>query len=165
MLVADQVASGAGIATRMNLLSRFVRPLLDYRASRWPPQQQVALEVDTLQRRMVAICLRAPRQPGELFGDYHRRRSREAAAQCRRFGTWSARWFQRAIAWDDHLRRARNSSSWPAKLLRYHDAAWLQTFRLMASSASVLAGRTNTRLCPGKVHVRWDNGVHLARRT
>ena len=140
-------------------------PVLDYRASRWPPQRQIAMEVDTLQRKMAAACLRAPRHPAEALDVYHRRRAREAATHCRHHGVWSKRWFARSVAWDDHLRRQRNAESWPAKLLHHHDFRWLANCRLNASSSSVRAGRTNTRLAPGVVQVRWDSGVQYARES
>ena len=148
---------------RTNLLNRSVRPLLDYRSSRWPPQTQIGLEVDVLQRKLIATAVRLPRRENEPTDCYFRRRGRNAAALARISGTWPKRWFGRATRWDEHLRRARNAESWTARLLGFHDSTWLQTQRRLFSSASVLAGRTFTRAFPGYVAPRWEQGIDLGK--
>ena len=44
-------ANHISMAHRVQLLARAVQPQLAFRCSRWPPQRQIATEVDTLQQR------------------------------------------------------------------------------------------------------------------
>ena len=152
---------------RLELIAKSVTPQLDFRCSLWP-QRTIAKEVDNLQRKMVSCVLRPARFPGEDIADFVRRRGRLAANQCRLSGVWSKRWFRRACDWHDHLLRPRNLNCWASKLLRYHDRNWLIQRRsdLLPSDSRVgssLAGRTNTRIGPGKVHVRWEDGIIFTR--
>ena len=157
-------SQGLALPAKLQLLNRSARPCLDYRASRWPPQLQIAKEVDGMQRRMVALIMRLPRREGESPEEFFRRRARSAGKACSDCGTWSQRWFRRSIAWDEHLRRDRNSTSWPAQLLEYHGGTWLAAQRLMRRSPSVFAGWTGTRASSGKVHMRWHDGIELAQQ-
>ena len=155
---------------RLRLLDRAVLPQMDFRSSRWPPQRRIADEVDILQRRMVATIMRVPPRPGEEPACYFRRRGRAAAAECKKQGVWSRRWFWRVLDWQDHLDRPRNGQSWAAKLSRYRDREWFIQRRasLLSSGSSAgacLAGRTDTRACRGMVQTRWHDGVEFARRT
>ena len=67
--------------------------------------------------------------------------------------------------WDAHLKRDRNDGSWAAKMLKYHDADWLQEQRrthAVGEWSSLTAGRTRTRAQAGIVHRRWHDGVQMA---
>ena len=149
-------------AERLSLMQRAVLPLMSFRCSRWPPQRQIACEVDTLQQKMTASLLRLPRDPGELPEDYVRRRGRLARKICSEHGLWSQHWYTRARHWDEHLARPRNSNSWSSKLRNYRGKEWLIERRAQFSSASLLAGRTGTRSFQGKVQVRWHDGIDFA---
>eukprot|EP00969_Alexandrium_andersonii_P064360 2834930-Alexandrium_andersonii.AAC.1 len=76
---------------KLRLLSRSVLPILDFRSSKWPPQQMVAREMDQLQRKMVSILMAVRPLPLEDPVAYKRRRHRLASNQCRRVGLWSHR--------------------------------------------------------------------------
>ena len=65
---------------------------------------------------MVASMLRLPRLAGEEADSYVRRRGRTARRHCLIQGAWSAHWFARAVAWDDHLARAHDANSWSVRL-------------------------------------------------
>ena len=97
---------------------------------RWPPQKQIADELDRLQRKMTAILMRVPRHADEPIDFFVRRRGRLAASVCKRHGLWSLHWFDRATKWDDHLSRDRNSHSWPARLRSYRDREWFLQRRI-----------------------------------
>ena len=117
---------------------------------------------------MVASTLRLPFEAGEDAGDYVRRRGRIARKLCREMGSWSAHWFERARRWDDHLSRRRNADTWAAKLREYRGKHWLMDRRALfappgSSQVSVRAGRTGTRALPGKVHMRWHDGIDFAK--
>ena len=163
----SRAAAKFPISERLNLLARAVAPQLDFRCSRWPPQKQVAAEVDSIQRKMVSTLLRVPRGPQEPVEDYVRRRGRLAARTCKLHGLWSARWFTRAIFWDAHLARDRNAHTWAARLRNYRGSDWLMRRRVEflprdGQSRSAVAGRTDTRGYRGKVHVRWLDGISFA---
>ena len=165
-------AAHLSVTNRLSLLKRAVAPQLSFRCSRWPPQQQVASEVDAMQQKMTASLLRLPRNGGEDAPEYVRRRGRLARKVCKESGSWSEHWFDRCLRWDEHLARGRNSYTWAARLRDFRGAQWLIDRRASfapavashSSPASILAGRTGTRAYRGKVHMRWHDGVELARK-
>ena len=109
---------------RAMLVQRAVRPLLDFRCSRWPFQKEIAKEIDRTQRKMMAVAVRTPRWPGEPDNEYARRRATIAGAACRSAGLWSQRWAHRVLAWAEHLQRPRNGATWAAVTYAYRDQAW-----------------------------------------
>ena len=163
-------AGHLGCSDRLTLMHRAVLPQLSFRCSRWPPQRQIGSEVDTLQQKMTASLLRLPRDPGEEAEHYVRRRGRIARSISYEHGRRSQLWFGRALSWDEHLARPRINQCWPAKLRNYKGKEWLMERRALcapaaassAGTASVFAGRTGTRALPGKVHVRWHDGIDFA---
>ena len=162
-------ARDLSVEARINLLSRAVGPVFQYRCSRWPPQKTLSLEVDTVQHKMAASILRVQQMPTEDPGEYCRRRNRNASALCRRMGLWSATWFKRAVAWDGHLRRMRNISSWGAALVMYRGKKWLQERRVSflghaSRGGSSLASKTGTRSIQGPPCIRWHDGIDFAKR-
>ena len=161
--LGPSVANRLQVQLRLDLLDRAVTPLFDYRCTRWPMQRQIALEVDILQRKMVASALLSPRLPSEPLDEYCRRRARIAGTHCRQHGTWSCRWARRILSWNSHLERARNAQTWPAQTLHYRGLLWLQEQRSKFSLTNVFAGRTGTRGLPGCVHARWHEGVQRAK--
>ena len=91
---------------RIKLLNRACRPSFDYRCSRWPPQRQIAIEVDSFQRKLVAAAVRLPQRPGEAVEEFCRRRGHHAGQLCKELGLWSKRWFERAFKWDAFAKRS-----------------------------------------------------------
>ena len=162
---ASREARNLSFSAKWDLMGRSVTPQLNFRCSRWPPQKQIADELDTLQQKMSTILVRVPRSPGEDAASFVRRRGRIVRKHCKEKGLWSVRWFQRAVAWDNHLARPGSSRCWSARLRNYHGRDWLMQRRLSftPSTGSTLAGRTCTRAFPGKVFMRWHDGIELAR--
>jgi hypothetical protein len=161
-------AAHLGASCKAFLMNRAVLPQLSFRCSRWPPQQQIAGEVDRMQQKMTASALRLPFQVGEDVDSYVRRRGRIARKLCHKVGSWSSHWFTRAQRWDEHLARSRNANTWAARLREYHGKQWLMDKRAQlappgSSAVSTLAGRTGTRALPGKVQMRWHDGIDFAR--
>ena len=162
-------ATSLDTRARNKLLEKSVAPQLDYRCSRWPPQKTISLELDVLQRRMVATILRIPQISGETAANYVKRRGHAAGQHCRQTGKWSSRWFKRAQDWNAHLQRPRNRHSWPARLLHYRDADWFIRRRLSFLTAdnvnnSCLSGRTDTRAIRGCVNIRWHDGITFSKQ-
>ena len=156
------------VGSKLAILRRAVLPQVSFRCSRWPPQKQIAKELDKMQQNMTASIVRLPQIAGEDAPEYVRRRGRAARKLCRDAGSWSSHWFSRVRNWDDHLARERNQHTWAARLQNYHGKQWLIDRRIAlapASSASVsiFAGRTGTRAAPGHVFTRWHDGVDMAR--
>ena len=152
-------------------MGRAVLPQLKCRCSRWPPQRQVACEIDDLQQKMTASLMRLPRTPGEEAPEYVRRRGRLARKICSENGMWSHKWLQRAVRWDNHLARPQNFHSWPARLREHRGKQWLMdrcasfvpVGASQSSSHSMLAGRTGTRAFRKYVHIRWHDSIDFAR--
>ena len=165
---ASKAGAHLSVPYKLDLLNRCVKPQFAYKCSRWPPQRQIALELDKLQQKMTATVMRVPRVAGEDIDVYVRRRGRIARNHCVQQGRWSDFWFGRAIQWDDHLARERNSYSWSARLRDYRGMQWLMDRRASlaprdSNSVSIKAGRTATRAVRGKVHARWHDGIEYAR--
>ena len=163
----SRCAHGLALTLRINLLSRAVGPVFVYRNSRWPPQKTVGGEVDRVQCKMAASFLRMQRTSGEEPAAYCKRRNRAAGALCRKIGLWSKRWFKRSVAWNKHLLRPMNFSTWSAQLIVYRGKAWLQGRRAaFLSNASVrgscLTGKTGTRSFMGCPCTRWHDGIDYA---
>ena len=163
--ISMKAAKHVSVCGRMQLLTRSVQPHLAFRCSRWPPQRQIAIEVDRIHQKMTATMLRLPRLEGEDPDTYVRRRGRAARTLCREQGSWSADWFARAADWDEHLARPRNQNTWSATLRDFRGKDWLMQQRasFASSSASLRAGRTGTRAIHGKVQVRWHDGIDYAK--
>ena len=161
---ASKNARNFGAHRKQQLLQRSVVPCFDYRNSRWPPHRQRCLEVDQLQRKMMAIIHRTPMLPGEAPAEYVRRRHILSAKRCKESGLWSVRHCTRVIAWRDHITRPANRHSWAALLLEFRGLQWLAERRSAFSSGllGILAGRTGTRVAAGNVATRWHDGVRFA---
>ena len=117
--------------------------------------------------KMAASILRTQRLPGEEAVEYCRRRNRAAGQLCRDMGLWSARWFARAVAWNNHLLCPRNDFLWSATLIVYRGKLWLERRRASffvrsSGTGSCAAGRTGTRSYPGAPCVRWHDGIEHA---
>ena len=147
-----------GRQCNLQLLDRAVMPVFDYRNTRWPPHAQLELEIDRLQRKMIAGIIRPRMQVDETPADFVRRRRRIGGVAARKAGLWSARHCTRVLDWRDHLDRPRNEASWAAILLHYRGFQWLMEQRLQ-HGGSVLRGRTGTRVASGNVANGWHDGV------
>ena len=146
---------------QFSLLNRAVRLVMDYRSTRWPPQQSLQKQIDRAQRMMVAILLRPPPLEDETIPDFVRRRHRIVAQHCRNEGLWSRRHCERVLNWRSHLERDANRWSWPALLLHHRGSQWLQQTRVEHCSLPT-GGRTGTRSSPGFVARLWHDGVAYA---
>ena len=163
---------GRRLATsaKFALLRRCVACIAAYRMSRWPPQEQIARELDNVQARMSALILRLRPHPFEEFEAFCRRRGRAARAQCREQGLWSDYWFSRAVAWDEHM--TRHPETIATVFRNYRDITWLEARRSTFANAGSLrqrswtlqAGRTGTRAAAGFVAQRWQSGIRFAKR-
>lgn len=148
--------------TRLKLLDRAVRPILDFHCTRWPCSTQVSIDIDTLQRKMIRIALGDRKQPHESPEAFVRIAGRAAGVVAARHGLWSARHSRRVLDWEEHLLRDRNFKSWASRLYIWRDRAFLMHKRAAEGGPSI-AGRTGTRAKAGRVPVRWHDGVANAR--
>lgn len=157
------------VPAKIALLHRCVASVATFRMSRWPPQIQIAKEVDATQAKMMAIILGVKPNVGEDPATFSRRRAKSARLSCRSHGLWSQLWFKRAIAWDDHL--SRHQDLLPSIFRNYRDHAWLERRRatyacgntIRRNSWTTFAGRTATRATSGFVATRWQTGIQLAK--
>ena len=170
---------------RTQLLTRALLPIFVHAAQIWPPQRGLAMKVNKLQRRMVALALGVFRDPVETFEHFAKRRSREAARfieQCN--GWWTKAWFNRALRWEEHCRRSLfiqhrhfvdsqpvldlpTQLPWPPLLLDWKGLEFLderRTYGFRRRDSLSIVSRTRTRRSRGFVYVRWHEGIRDARR-
>ena len=106
-----------GLQQNFVSLSRAVVPQLNFQCSRWPPQRQIAKEIDNLQQQIIVpTLLKVPRSDGEELENYIRRRAKSVRRVCAQNGMWFLGWFRRVLDWDEHLQRPRNGETWAAIL-------------------------------------------------
>ena len=171
LILGGRTVRKAPVSSKVKCIERAVRPMMSYRCSIWPPQKQVASELDAMQRKMISIACPIRRDPGEDSEQHARRKGRYASKLVKEAGTWSDYWFRRALAWDEHVHRNRSGCKWNHSLLAFHDIAWLQDQRSVFAAVSstrinpwtLFAGRTGTRAAPGKVQPRWQEAVRKCR--
>ena len=145
--------------------------MMSYRCSIWPPQKQIATELDALQRKMISIACPVTRGPGEDSEQHAMRKGRLASQLAKGAGLWSKHWFGRALTWDEHVQRSRSVCKWNQSLCAFHDIGWLRELRSAYAAINparsnpwtVLAGRTGTRAGPGRVQPRWQEAIQKAR--
>ena len=164
---------------KCKVLERSIWSLLSFYCGSWPPQRQVALEIDATQRRMYASTLRIRRKDGEAVVTFIRRRNKDAKKVLEETGYWSARWIKKALSWDQHLHRdlaqqrlhveenvlvERVSScfSWGPALLAYQDEAFVNLRRVVCrrdAFSDRVEVRTGLRSGQRKVHPRWSEAI------
>jgi len=151
-------------ARRVQYVDRRLRPLLHFRCARWPCEAGIRNRIDALQRKGFGMAMALPCRRGEEVSAFLRRRALAAREHIQRLGLWSADHAKLVLKWDAHLRRERNSESPAARVLQWHDGAWLQEQRVAAGSARATAGRLRRRVVR-HVFPRWEEGVEHARGT
>lgn len=75
-----------------------------HRSVKWPPQKTIQLEMDKVQRKMMAIAQGLAKRLEASLDEYFRRRQSAAGAIVRK-DPWSRKWFKRSIAWDKLVAR------------------------------------------------------------
>jgi len=160
---------GATLAEKEKAITRFVSPIGLFRWSRWPPQKQIANELNATQAAMLTTLLRIVPQAGETPTMYRRRRAALSRQNFQQVPLWSSQWFSRALAWHNHVLRHPESHS--TRILAWHDSAWMRSRRqsllpmlsIRDHGWTPNAGRTNTRVRSGIVQCRWEDGIAHAR--
>ena len=157
---------------KLRLQSRTVLASFSWQIGRWPYQKTIAVEMDALQNRMVAIIQRLPRHSEDSIESWWRRRCRQARLTCARIGNWSILWAKRVLAWHKHVQREESRGTINSMLLEFHNDEWLWHRRAafvpengsQSTRLSVIAGRTGTRASSGPRQPRWEQGVSLAKQ-
>jgi hypothetical protein len=154
-------------AQKAMLIYRTVLACVLWKVSRWPWQKTIALELDSIQCRMLVFILPCVRSYTEDIDTFCRRQARQARNVANKCGLWSIVWARRVIAWNAHIRRGEMYAHPVPRLLDHHNSVWLMHQRGHFVSQrsfrnSVFAGRTGTRLNIGRPQVRWSDGLSVA---
>ena len=159
-----------GTLDRAMLLERTVVSKFRWKLSRWPFQKTVAIALDSVQCRMMAIIMKTTRMSHETIDVFCRRRNREARNVCEAAGMWSELWANRVVHWHQHVARGVRHNHFCHPIMINKNQHWLQMQRVQwvysngsSSRNTMLAGRTGTRCNIGRPQVRWDSGVELAQ--
>ena len=139
-------------------------PVLACRAGRWCWGPSLARRVDALQAKIIVLLQRERRRAHEDSNAFCLRRARRAKGDAWRAGLWSEAVARRVCSWREHAERDNaGRGSWASRALVVRDAAWLRARRRQCGSASVLAGRTDTRVNGlGYVRERWESSTDAA---
>ena len=149
---------GLCVRERCKLLDRSVRPVLQFRNTRWPFTQSIANQQNRVQRQMLSHFIKIERVPCEEVGNYNRRRMRAIGVLARQHGTWGSDHAKRVVEWAEHLERPRNQDSLASMLYAWRGPAWLHNRRI---ESGVM--RPATRALPGYLPKRWDEAIEDAR--
>ena len=171
--------SGSKACTRVNsagkarLLQTTVVSNFLWKISRWPFQKSIAVELDSLQCRMMSFILPCIRGITESIDHYCRRRLRQARNVSQQIGLWSNLWCKRVINWEDHISRGERNNHFCTRLLKFHGRSWLWQQRTdyvpensqnaNGTRNSLFSGRTGTRMNIGRPQPRWQEGAAIAR--
>ena len=102
---------------KFQLLQRATLPYVDGLAVRWPYTKKRARQLDQVQRRMLTGLAQIKAGDYVSAEDFFKLRNSAVTSLQKEMGRWSLRWASRMVAWDQHLRRERNSWCWSAQLL------------------------------------------------
>lgn len=141
---------------KITLLNRAVQPIVEFSASRWPPTNSNLQIVGKLQHKMMSVITKTAQVANETPADFQVRRNRQIARV--RKTSWKERVKQRSLQWYAHLRRERNGASPAAKLLRYKDAQFLTTMRILTRPSGNARG-SGTRANQHAIQPRWEEAV------
>ena len=154
----------------MTLLLRCVWSSFAWNLPRWPYQKTIAVEMDSLQAKMIATIINFSKKPCLSLHEWWCQRHRLARQVAARLGLWSIAWAKRICDWRDHVGRSGGYAPIMHGLLdlRGRDwllarrAAWVPSEGSGDSRLSLRAGRTGTRAQGGRPQPRWDEGSQLA---
>jgi hypothetical protein len=143
------------------LLDRSAGGALRFHNLLLPWSASTAAKIRQFQTFLIARATDLPWLPNEDSKRYWQRRTLGANHILRKTGFWDEQWTKNLPRWLAHL--GRHPDSWLVRLLRTRDGEWLKTQRAMFSIGgshawTLTAGRTNTRVCAGKVHQRQEEG-------
>lgn len=164
-------------------IERSLWSVLAFYCGTWPPQRQIATEVDCVQRKMISSAMRLRKLPDENPATYIRRRNREANRLRARVGKWSDRWFQKSMKWDGHVRRdlrrqlqhvveqvpahlLATSFAWGPALVHFQDVDFLNRQRVVSRPrdfSTRLHVRTGLRVGQRKIHPRWAESIEFLK--
>lgn len=155
------------LRTRLLLLARTVKPVLEYRFSRWPPQSEIAREVHRTQKSMYNCIAGLKPCFSEDGAAFVRRRAKVVQNLINDTGSWVQVWINRCTKWNDHIRR--HPEELASQLLAYRPASFLVEQRLMHMPRATIAhrawnafsGRTGTRAAPGIICQRWESACEF----
>ena len=145
---------------KLVLLNRAVWPVCHYPLQTCSWKRSLLDRVDALQTSMLGKASGVFYWVGESAAAWRARRTREANKWIQAQDRWSAKLNHRVDTWVGHLER--HPEGWVPRLLKTQDQNWLQTQRrpfAHMANYSELAGRTDTRSRPGRVPVRYANGL------
>ena len=166
-----------GLERRLKTLERAVKPLFTFHCVAWPPQNQIAKEVDQLQRHMTAAAIGLRPSPLESAADFRRNSARECS---KLIGDswWKYYWFDSAISWRAHLVRDFERQrrffengvaphllstvfAWAPVMYSTWSADWIEAQRFFSQNngRQCMDSRLFRRACVGHVHRRWAQGV------
>ena len=172
-----------GTNRKCSLISRTMASVVRWATSSWPPQEGIANEMNTFQRKIFGMALGIRKLPLEEPSEFSKRRARWVRGFCERYEWWSRIWYVQSVKWEGHLQRDWNrqrlhfedgvqpsllSTSWSlASLFRFwHGEAWLAnhtTFFTRSASLGTTSKRTSLRGQRGVVQKRWHEGIALAQ--
>ena len=173
--------SRPSLARKCIHIERSLWSILAFYCGTWPPQRQVAREVDGVQRKMIASAMRLQKLPEEHPATYIRRRNRDANRLLAKGGRWSQRWFQKATNWDQHIRRdlkrqllhvvdnvpaplLATSFAWGPPLVAFQDLDFLNRQRVVHrvnEFSDRINVRTGLRVGRRRIHPRWSQSIEL----
>ena len=151
--VGGPKAGALPTSLRIDQLERVVKPIIFYRASRWPFTLTVAKKLDRLQRRMLRLCVKVSSLPSDTPETYGRRAARVVSSIQVHIGSWGVLWAERIITWSAHHLRNTDGACWASRILTIRSTHELNVRRSQQNA------RPLTRVSSEFVNRRWTDSI------
>ena len=145
----------APLKATLALLNRATLPVADLHFVYWPFTTSRALQLDRVQRKMLASLANLRPNSSDTTDTFWNRRRKHAAQLQDTMGSWSRRWAKRVVKWDQHLHRAKTSFL-PSQLVKIRNAEELQQRRWRWNRPCV-------RAAPGAINTRFSESILTAK--
>ena len=133
-----------------------------WRWARWPYNVKVAGGLDSFQSHVFQLLFPLVNTPNEQPDAYFLMVRLQSGRRCAKAGRFSSYWAGAIKRWDKHLHAASVDTSWSSQisqLFQYHELEAARTSKSRGSKRD----RTGTRACAGHVHMRWSEGLEVAK--
>lgn len=147
---------------KCNFVKNSLMSICTWRWARWPYNVKIADKLDSVQSHFFQLLFPSSPYPNEDPDAFFKRVRQQSGRKSAKVGRFSSFWAGSIKKWHLHLKNAELENSWSAQIYNLFPLSELEASRT-ANSRGSKRDRTGTRAKQGHVHVRWSEGLELAR--